>query len=148
MAKRIKISSNNMEKNISTSIITKIGLPHSSTANQSKDNCPLCKEKHIQDFDKFFTIANAKPYTKNHIMLLPKEHIHSEIDFTQEIKDELIYLHIKILERFYELFGAVMYITRESTPLQSQWHWHRHYMPTDEWLKVNRVEYSEILFKI
>lgn len=110
--------------------------------------CPFCKELPIQTFSNFVILPNVSPYAEDHIMLLPKRHLHSELDFNPEEKLELQNIHIRILQRYYDMFGSAMYLSRESTQDQSQWHWHRQYMSSDTWCKVKRIEYKPIEFQI
>ena len=122
--------------------------PDSYNLSKNKHNCIFCKITPLQEFEYFKVIDNLKPYSPNNIMLLPKEHLHSELDFLRPIQLELIDIHTKILKKYYKLFGSCIYITRESTVKQSQWHWHRHYMSSDENINVNRIPFEPINFKI
>jgi diadenosine tetraphosphate (Ap4A) HIT family hydrolase len=124
------------------------------TDNKGPENCEFCEVlesgKTMKETEHFFVIDNIYPYEDHHILLLPKRHIHSELDFNEEESEDLNIIHKFILKRYYEEFDMCFYFNRENTPAQSMWHWHRHYLPSDKVLKngVQRVEYRGLRIKL
>lgn len=95
--------------------------------------CKHLKNKQILvEFEHFFLVHNEYPYMEQHTMLLPKRHIHSELDFNEDECAELVGVERRIIEGYYKIFGSCFTLTRENTRGQTQWHWHRHYMPHEE----------------
>jgi diadenosine tetraphosphate (Ap4A) HIT family hydrolase len=129
---------------------SKYKMSYSKNIEDSKgeEKCEFCGFLKSGEFHKeseyFFVVDNIFPYEDYHIMLLPKRHVHSELDFTREELDDLEKIHRLILKRYYEEFGMCFSFCRENTPRQSMWHWHRHYMPTDSVLinGIKRIEYQ------
>jgi len=101
--------------------------------SRDSQNCVFCnhfaKGEIVAEFDKFFVVVNAFPYVENHLMLLPKRHIHSELEFDQEEESSFMSVNKQILKAYTQTFGSCFVMTRENTPRQTQWHWHRHFVP-------------------
>lgn len=122
--------------------------------SKNQENCDFCKasetDQCLKKTEYFYILSNRYPYQDNHIMLLPKRHINSELEFTAEEEKALFEIHKSIIKAFYKEFGMCFYFARENTPDQSMWHWHRHYMPTDAVLKhgINRVEFRGITLNL
>lgn len=104
--------------------------------SRNPDNCCFClhlkKNEQIGESPFFFIVANDYPYMSNHIMLLPKRHIHSQLDFTEDELADYLDINKRILKAYYEVFGGCFVFTRENTPHQTQWHWHRHFIPDEK----------------
>jgi len=119
-----------------------------SISEKQCDFCNYINENNIIKESKYFAlIPNRFPYVKNHIMLIPKRHIHSELDMLKPESIDFNDFHKKILKIFYNNFNSCFYFTRENTPDQSMWHFHRHYLPDDSILKkakIKRVTFNGI----
>jgi diadenosine tetraphosphate (Ap4A) HIT family hydrolase len=123
--------------------------------SEKQENCGFCKdiasEQHIlKRYEHFCVLSNVYPYEDNHVLLLPMRHIKSELDFDACEISELSNIHTSLLRTFYAHFGMCFYFTRENTPNQTMWHWHRHYVPSDQVLKygVRRVEYKGVTLNL
>lgn len=102
----------------------------------AEKNCKFCyKQKNnieiVKQYGLFFILPNIYPYTKDHILLLPNRHIHSERDFSFKEQAELQKIHLLIINAYYRHYNSCFYFQRENTPGQTQWHWHRHYVPNE-----------------
>lgn len=123
--------------------------------SMNEDNCPFCN-KYKQDVeviyenDSFFVMPNIYPYTKNHILLMPKRHVHSELEFTKDEVTSFLEIHAHILKTYYDQFNSCFHFQRENTPGQTQWHWHRHYVPDEMTIipKAPRVPFEGLEFTL
>lgn len=122
--------------------------------SRNPDNCVFCKhlknKEILVEYEHFFVVHNEYPYIEQHIMLLPKRHIHSELDFSEDEDQEFIRINKKIISSYYNTFDSCFILTRENTPGQSQWHWHRHFMPHEETVipEATRVPLVPIIDKL
>jgi diadenosine tetraphosphate (Ap4A) HIT family hydrolase len=118
--------------------------------SRNPENCCFCKhfekDEHIGESKEFFIVANDYPYMPDHIMLLPKRHVHSQLDFTPEELADYHDINKKVVEAYYKVFGGCFVFTRENTPKQTQWHWHRHFTPHEMTIipKAPRVPFQPI----
>lgn len=101
--------------------------------SRDPDNCVFCKHfqkgEIVADLGEFFVVVNDFPYMENHLMLLPKRHIHSELEFNDAEQANFMYANRQLLKAYNKVFGSCFVMTRENTPRQTQWHWHRHFVP-------------------
>lgn len=103
--------------------------------NINQEDCDFCSDLsgnniHIQG-KSFSILENKYPYEKDHFLLISNRHVNLEIEFTEEEWLELNKIHKTILTTYNDQFSSCLYLTRQNTPDQSMWHWHRHYLPTD-----------------
>lgn len=88
--------------------------------SRNPENCCFCKhfekDEHIGESKEFFIVANDYPYMPDHIMLLPKRHVHSQLDFTPEELADYHDINKKVVEAYYKVFGGCFVFTRENTP--------------------------------
>lgn len=86
-------------------------------------------------------MANDFAYCEDHVMLLPKRHIETELAFTPFEEGEFLRTHHDIVIKFREEYGSCFHFRRENTPRQSMWHVHFHYTPHDNFLVIeDRIE--------
>lgn len=80
-------------------------------------------------------------------MLIPNRHIHSLSDFTEEEKVDLMSAEEDLIGTYKYLFGSCFIFTREDTPRQTMWHWHRHFCVADTFIPnpVERKEYAPLI---
>lgn len=99
--------------------------------------------------EKLFVIkGNLYPYVEEHIMIIPKRHIHSLTDMGGEEKKEYFELIEKVILFYKNHFNCCFHLVRENTTNQSQWHYHHHFMPDDNWVgDIKREKYKEPLIK-
>lgn len=81
------------------------------------------------------------------MLLLPKRHVHSELDFTDDEAWDFIGINRDLIQAYKKMFDSAFVLTRENTPGQTQWHWHRHFMPHEKTVipEAPRVPFVAIL---
>jgi diadenosine tetraphosphate (Ap4A) HIT family hydrolase len=101
--------------------------------SKNPENCVFCKHlkkgEVVREYTHFFVVVNDFPYMEHHLMLLPKRHLHSELEFTEEEQQDFILANRQIISAYQKTFNSCFTMTRENTPRQTQWHWHRHFVP-------------------
>lgn len=118
-----------------------------------KDFCEFCDvikkaDRFLLETAHFVLIENIYPYENDHVLVLSKKHLHSELDMSQLEQKDLMKIHLKTIEIFYREKGGCLSFTRENTQDQSMWHYHRHYLPTDLVLRngIKRSKHNPLSF--
>lgn len=117
---------------------------------KAQTECVFCHPTHPEDIvlwdNSLFCIKpNIYPYEFGNVLLTPKRHIHSILDMTPREYKVYQTLIPQIVQTFKNKFGGCLSLVRDDTPAQSQWHFHHHFMPTDNSLVngISRVEYRK-----
>ena len=108
---------------------------------RNPNNCDFCQYVKQGEFlleSKYFgVVPNLYPYQKNHVLLIPKRHCHSRLEFTEDECSDFCIIDKELVKLYKNTFSSCFSFVREGTPGQSMWHFHQHYMPHDNFCAPN-----------
>lgn len=99
-------------------------------------NCPFCAQDigviSFFETESFYTIYNRSPILPGHSLLIPKRHIESLLDFTDDELGELM-MHAKeailLLQKAFRSEGFNLSLQEKEEAGQSLAHFHLHLIP-------------------
>lgn len=111
--------------------------------------CDFCDEKYIEtlkDYGSFRVVRNRFPYAMwdnhlvdDHLMLIPKRHVHDLKEFTAEERNDFMNAMIEFDER-----GYCIWLRDQTAKGRSVSHQHTHFIKTSKTIVKGMVFHTEI----